>query len=171
MVHFGIQVVPHFTNKQKIYLLFGLIFILGIVDTCVTCNNTEDTKASKDMKAGGDTSCYLRVRKDPEWYQTMSSLGISDPSIRVSVRAVTREEDPSEYTHLIVSLFHSPGMSSWDPELKKLPNLTSISALVRLDKNCDIVSNEKIIDEFGAEEDDLRKRLNMRPVRIPNLVW
>ena len=92
------------------------------------------------------------------------------PNTLSSVRAATREDDPSEYTHIIVSFFHSPGMSNWDPELKKLPNLTSTSVLTKLDKNCDVVSTEKIIDEFGVEEDDLRKRLNMKRVKIPNLI-
>ena len=162
--------------KKFLYVLvivLGCGTFLGLVFSTM-CNlatdNTEDTEASKDMKAGGDTPCYLRVRKDPEWFQTMANLGISDPNIRTSVRAVTREEDPSEYTHLIVSFFHSPRMSNWDPELKKLPNLTSMSVLVRIDKDCSIVSDEKI-DEFGAEEDNLKKKLNMRSVRIPNWVW
>ena len=62
-------------------------------------------------------------------------------------------------------------MSNWDPELKKLPNLTSMSVLSKLDENCNIVSTEKIIDEFGAEEDEIIEKLNMRKVKIPNYVW
>ena len=106
---------------------------------------------------------HLRVRKDPEWFQTMSNLAISesDPNIRVSVIAVAREEDPSEYTHLITEVFHSPGFSNYDPELKKLPNLTSASFLTKLDKNCGLISTEKVTTEL----DSLKATLNMRSVR------
>ena len=161
---------------RKLGLYFALFLILVVVAVCVqrqeesTEEKVKESAKELDEKIG-NTHCYLRIRKDPEWYQNMLNLVIADPNRRVSVRAVTHEEDPSKYTHVIVSFFHSPGMSNWDPELKKLPNLTSMSVLSKLDENCNIVSTEEIIDEFGAEEDEIIEKLNMRKVKIPNYVW
>lgn len=139
-------------HKGKIVFFLGLAVIATV---WIACGNVEK----------GCT--HLRVRKDPEWFQTMSNSATSDPNIRVSIIAVTREEDPSEYTHLITLVFHSPGFSNYDPELKKLPNLTSASFLMKLDKNCDLISTEEITTEL----DHLKATLNMRSVRFPHWVW
>ena len=138
--------------------------LLGLAVVVVICSMVWSKCGSIEK----EWCTHLRVRKDPEWFQTMSNLAISesDPNIRVSVIAVTREEDPSEYTHVITQLFHSPGFSNYDPELKKLPNLTSASFLMKLDKNCDLISTEEITTEL----DHLKATLNIRSVRFPHWV-